>query len=258
MTIDLQDFVSRETMSKFEIYKQTLETWNRRTSLVQADTLPTFQTRHVVDSLQIIPIMLDILGAAPTSNFENDEPQNIYFKNKYFDSVFPFPKDLNASFRSYLTENHKKVEDLLSPYNTVPILDMGTGAGFPGMVLAMCGFTNVTLCESNQRKCLFLEEVARQTKTKVSVINERVENLKPSYEIIVSRACCSLDQLCKMMGIVSRETSATGIFHKGSTWKDEVKEAMLKWDFNLRAYQSITAEESVVLSIHNLREIKKL
>ena len=57
------------------------------------------------------------------------------------------------------------------------ILDIGSGAGFPGMILAMMGNNNVNLIESDQKKCIFMREVARLTNTKVKIYNCRIEDL---------------------------------------------------------------------------------
>ena len=49
------------------------------------------------------------------------------------------------------------------------VYDLGSGAGFPGMVLAIMGRNDMVLCESNNKKCSFLEEVKKQTHTKVII-----------------------------------------------------------------------------------------
>ena len=58
------------------------------------------------------------------------------------------------------------------------IVDIGTGAGFPGLVLAIYGYSNIQLVESNLKKTIFLSEVARKTKISVKIVNQRAENLK--------------------------------------------------------------------------------
>lgn len=209
--MNLEELVSGETIVKFNIYKNMLKEWNNQTLLVQVDTLNDFIPRHVIDSFQIIPLILE-------------------------------------------TDSLNDLEKLIQKKSMVSILDIGSGSGFPGMILAMCGFANITLCESNLKKCIFLEEVARKTNTPVTIINSRAENLKKKYEIIVSRACCDLERLCTFMNGVSNENGATGIFHKGASWKSEVRDASVKWNFDLKTHKSITHEESVVLIVQKLQK----
>ncbi len=134
------------------------------------------------------------------------------------------------------------------------IADIGTGAGFPGMILAMMGYQNVTLFESNVKKVIFLSEISRITKTKVLIKNERIETVKNKYDIFVSRACCSLSLLLRYMIDVSRETNPIGIFHKGQNFTSEEVTARENWLFDIEKYQSITSSDSVIVKITNVRE----
>ena len=67
----------------------------------------------------------------------------------------------------------------LLPQGIHRLVDMGSGAGFPGLVLAVMGVGDVHLIESDARKCAFLREAARITGTPVTVHNARIENLAP-------------------------------------------------------------------------------
>lgn len=131
------------------------------------------------------------------------------------------------------------------------IADIGTGAGFPGMVLSMFGCSNITLVESNRKKISFLGEVARQTNTSVRLLNERAENITSIYEVVLSRACSSLSNLLSLMKNVSRETSA-GIFHKGENHLMEIKEAEQLWKFDYSLYPSVTDSKSKIIIVKNL------
>lgn len=227
MTVQIQQLVSLETLHKFKIYENLLREWNRRTALVQEDTLQEFYTRHILDSLQIIPLVEEITSPSTTQVISS---LSLFFKNT-----------VNLDSHAEKARN-------------VSIIDVGSGAGFPGMILAMCGFSNVVLCESNQKKCIFLEEVARQTKTKVIILNERVEKASDKFEIILSRACTDLETLCSIMVHASKNASSVGIFHKGRRWQSEAKAAGLSWLFDLHSYKSITSDDGVILSLQNLRK----
>ena len=56
------------------------------------------------------------------------------------------------------------------------ILDFGSGAGFPGLVLAMMGNENINAVESDEKKCIFLKEVARLSNTKIKIHNSELKN----------------------------------------------------------------------------------
>ncbi len=69
------------------------------------------------------------------------------------------------------------------------VIDIGTGAGFPGLVLSLCGF-NVTMIESRRKRCAFLETAARSCGVKARIVNSRVEETGPfpAGSVFTSRA----------------------------------------------------------------------
>lgn len=107
----------------------------------------------------------------------------------------------------------------------VRILDFGTGAGFPGMVLAMCGF-NVTLVESDQKKCVFLENVSRETNTSVRVICSRVEQFvsRETFDVVCARGVASLSTLINISEHLTQKNHSTGLFLKGENVDIELSE----------------------------------
>lgn len=226
MMLPIENLLSPSTLRKFKTYQLLLEEWNQRTSLVQENTLSDFYNRHIIDSLQIIPLL--------TSLNTPLEEQNT-------------PPILAC------IESGMMLDNPAANGRELPIIDVGTGAGFPGLVLAMCGFSNITLCESNFKKCVFLGEVARQTGTVVSIVNKRVEDVVEKYDVVLSRALTELVKLCFIMKQVSRTPNSLGVFHKGKAWKDEVKDAHKCWEFELGCYKSITSHEGVILSLNQLK-----
>lgn len=96
------------------------------------------------------------------------------------------------------------------------IVDLGTGAGFPGMVLAMCGYT-VTLVDSDQKKCVFLENVSRETNTPVKIVCSRVEQFVPreTFDIVCSRGVAALSTLIEISEHLVKEGHSKGLFLKG-------------------------------------------
>lgn len=224
MVLSVENLVSETTIHKFKIYESLLTEWNQRTSLVQQETLNDFYNRHILDSLQIIPLL---------------DP--------------PTATSVDLDIAAIFSGQSKVRLDVLTPeIKKLSIIDVGTGAGFPGLVLAICGFNNITLCESNFKKCIFLEEVARQTRTVVSIVNERAENLTDKFDVVLSRALTELKNLCPIMEQLSHNSDTFGLFHKGKTWDDEVRKARKSWDFDVSCYKSLTSDASVIISLNKL------
>jgi 16S rRNA (guanine527-N7)-methyltransferase len=132
------------------------------------------------------------------------------------------------------------------------IVDLGSGAGFPGMALAIYGYKNVHLIESDKRKILFLKEVSRITDTRVFLHNCRIENNNiEKIDIFISRACASLDDLLQLIAFkVSRETIC--LFHKGKNYSKECDEALVNWQYDMSVYPSVSNSESVILQLSNI------
>lgn len=106
------------------------------------------------------------------------------------------------------------------------VLDIGSGAGFPGMVLAMCGY-NVTLLDSDQKKCVFLENVSRETKTPVQIICARIEDYisqEGGFDIITARGVASLSKLISLSSQVTKKDQTIGLFLKGENVDAELSD----------------------------------
>jgi 16S rRNA (guanine527-N7)-methyltransferase len=149
--------------------------------------------------------------------------------------------------------------DALQLVNSIPdlsqtIIDLGSGAGFPGMVLAIAGASDMHLVESDGKKITFLKEVARLTKTPVCIHHTRIEN-KPiaSANIITSRACASLE---KLIGYASFYISHGTIclFHKGKNYITEIEDAKKTWHFDYTITPSVTDTSGVILTLRHIRE----
>lgn len=141
--------------------------------------------------------------------------------------------------------------------------DLGTGAGFPGLVLAILGHGrpgfHVDLIESNQRKCAFLRTAVRETGAPASVHHGRAEHVVPQLwqgsvnhsDCVTSRALAPLTALLSYAEpLLTR--GALGAFHKGEEWAREVEEARRKWDFAITAHPSRLGE-GAILEISGLR-----
>jgi len=124
-------------------------------------------------------------------------------------------------------------------------LDLGAGAGFPGLVTAILladePDARVDLVESNLGKAAFLRTVARETGAPAFVHSERIEAAVPRFtgniEAVSARALAGLPRLLGLAAPVL-EAGAVGVFHKGRDFPVEVNEALRDWAFNLVEHPS--------------------
>jgi 16S rRNA (guanine527-N7)-methyltransferase len=138
--------------------------------------------------------------------------------------------------------------------------DLGSGAGFPGMVIAVLAKTEapdlrVTLVESDKRKAAFLQQTARLLGVETEVKSERIEDLAPvCADVVSARALAPLVKLC---GYAARHVAPEGcsVFPKGSRWEEEVKEARKVWDFDLETHDSVTDPQASILVLRNIRHV---
>lgn len=80
------------------------------------------------------------------------------------------------------------------------VIDVGTGAGFPGMILSLCGYS-VIMVESRRKRCAFLETAARKCGVSCRVVNSRIEDAGPfpRDSVFTSRAVKGLDEMVKLI-----------------------------------------------------------
>jgi 16S rRNA (guanine527-N7)-methyltransferase len=139
------------------------------------------------------------------------------------------------------------------PRGTNTLVDMGSGAGFPGLVLAIMGVPRVTLIEADRRKAVFLREVARRVEVDVEVRAERLEaTAKTIVDVVTARALAPLpDLLAWSVGFVGPNT--TCLFLKGGNVEHELTEAAAGWMMTMKRYPSLTHPEGTVLELTDVR-----
>jgi len=158
----------------------------------------------------------------------------------------------------------------LAPHGARSWADLGSGAGFPGLVIAILladapslrlrgeGMPpRVTLIESDSRKCAFLREVARETGVTVEILSTRIElpatqAKLDSPEVVSARALAPLDRLLGLAAPLF--TPATvGVFLKGRDATAEIETAAKAWTFAVEMVPSITEATGRVVVIRDLQ-----
>lgn len=198
----------KKIKENLEIYKNLLLKWQKAINLVSRGTLKDIWTRHIEDSLQLIP---------------------------------------------FLRGNS--------------VLDMGSGGGFPGMVLAIVsqeteflkqfGISEsfeVTCVDSDHRKMLFLSEVARQTSTKANIITDRIENVEGEFDTVTARGFAEL----KILIGFAKKYSNYGVFLKGEKVNQEIEDAKKLFNFEYEIFNSVTDKSGSIVVVYNIKDVENL
>jgi 16S rRNA (guanine527-N7)-methyltransferase len=196
--------VSRETLERLDRFVELLLDWQRRVNLIAPSTEPVLWTRHIADSLQLLP---------------------------------------------------------LAPEGRV-WADLGTGAGFPGLVIACALADNpgahVHLVESNTKKIAFLREAARVAAVPAEVhalrIAEFVKKAPAGIEVVTARALASLPELLDVTYPLLKR-GAVGVFPKGQGAAAELTEAAKCWRIQQTLAVSRTDPKARIIVVRGLEPI---
>ena len=140
--------------------------------------------------------------------------------------------------------------------NKKRILDIGSGAGFPAIVCAICSNNNFDLVEANKKKCRFLNEVKEIINIKnIFIHHSRIENLKiiKNFDYISARAVTSLDKLLKY-AFKFYTKGMYCVFLKGKTVSKEIEVAKKKFVFHTKFIKSVTNHDGKILLIKNIKK----
>lgn len=148
----------------------------------------------------------------------------------------------------------------LAPPDARTWADLGSGAGFPGLVVAILAADlrpalRVRLIEADQRKAAFLRTVCRETGVSADIVAERIESATPSEADVVSAR--ALAPLAPLLAMAERHLRPGGVclFPKGARYRDEVAEALETYTFDCENYPSKTDAESVILKIGDIGRV---
>ena len=183
--------------------------------------------------------------------------------NKYKDFLLKSNKLLNLIGKT--TENQiftRHFVDSAQIYDLIEdkseIIDLGSGAGFPGVVLKILMDNNkvkgnITLIDKSQKKCKFLQDLSDKLGLIFKIVNLKIENFKfNKISTIVSRAfkktVDTIDILFK-----NNDKIRSIILMKGKTYQHELEEAKKKYTFDVEKFRSITSDESYILKISNIK-----
>lgn len=191
--------VSRETEAKLREFLALLQRWNARINLVADRDEESLWQRHVLDSLQLAPLL---------------------------------------------------------PSGGGPIVDLGSGAGFPGLILALASNRPTHLVESDRRKAAFLIEAARTLGlSEVKIHPTRIEAaILPPAAVVSARALAPLPDLLRHAQRLLAP-GGTALFPKGRTAEQELTAAAQGWNMRVERFPSRTDPASTILRISEIRPV---
>lgn len=135
-------------------------------------------------------------------------------------------------------------------------LDLGSGAGFPGIVLAILGVGETHLVESDQRKVLFLREAARVSGAAATVHHGRIEAAAaPMADVITARALAPLPDLLNLAARFATPQTIL-LLPKGQDVEQELTEATKYWSMEVERLPSQTDPAGVILRLKGLRRVR--
>jgi 16S rRNA (guanine527-N7)-methyltransferase len=138
------------------------------------------------------------------------------------------------------------------PSSAQNLIDLGSGAGLPGLVLAILGVPGIELVEADSRKAAFLREAARITGAEVMIRPCRIQAVPPHpVDVVTARACAPLDRLLDLAASFLAP-EAVCLFPKGERFNEELTLARKAWTMNVTVEQSLSDRRGVVLRLQQV------
>jgi 16S rRNA (guanine527-N7)-methyltransferase len=140
----------------------------------------------------------------------------------------------------------------LLPPGARSLVDLGSGAGLPGLVLAILGARGVELIEADSRKCAFLAEASRVAGAAVTIHRQRIEDLPPhAVDVVTARALSPLDRLLPLAArFFARDTVC--LFLKGERAAQELTLARKAWTMTAVRHRSRSDPRGVILELQQI------
>lgn len=142
-------------------------------------------------------------------------------------------------------------------------LDLGSGGGLPGIVIAILGTPtglSMSLVESNNKKAAFLRSCGAELGLSVEIVVERIEKIEPrrAPDCISARALAALPTLFDLTSRwLAPGTQAKALLHKGRDFQREIQQARDEWDFDLIEHVSVVDAMSRVLEVSNVKRLER-
>ena len=184
---------------------------------------------------------------------------------KYEDILIKSNKDMNLIGKSTIDNlwirhflDSAQVIDFIDK-NDKSLVDIGSGAGFPGLVIALMSLDrkislNVKLLEKSPKKTKFLKKLINDLGLNVEVINKNIftDNILFSSDVLVARAFKPLEVTLELIHNKAKNWKKIFIY-QGKSGKKELLQASKIWDIGYKQRMSVTSNDSVVIEINKLK-----
>ncbi len=185
---------------------------------------------------------------------------------KYEKILIKHNKNLNLVGKStidYIWQRHfldsAQVIDFIDK-NDKTLVDMGSGAGFPGLVLAILAkeknfSLKIKLIEKSPKKVKFLKHVIKEMHLDTQVLNQNIlkDKIKISEDVFVARAFKPLKIILELIHNKAQNWKKIFVF-LGKTGKNELLQASKSWDIEYKQRVSVTSNDSIVVEINKLKK----
>ena len=184
-----------------------------------------------------------------------------YLINTYIDKLIETNQSLNLVGSSTLQNPwDRHINDSLQLSNFITkknssIVDLGTGAGIPGLILSIYGYKNLCLVDSKAKKIKFIKDFADENNIEVKTICSRAENIKnKKFDFVICRAFSPLINILYYSLFFSKKNTSL-LFLKGRSVKKEIEDAKKKFNFKYKLFPSKSAGGGFVISISKFKKI---
>ena len=162
---------------------------------------------------------------------------------------------LHDLWRRHMLDSAQLVRYL--PAGARVVTDLGSGAGFPGLVLAIVADLHVHLVESIGRKTAFLQEAARITRARVTIHRDRIESVEPwASDAVTARALAPLSDLLALaapfLHPATPDVDPVCLFLKGAQAEQELTDARKSWKIAVERFPSLAESAGCVLRIRGV------
>jgi len=163
------------------------------------------------------------------------------------------PSTIDVAWDRHINDS-LQLTDFILKRNT-SIIDLGTGAGLPGLILHIFGYKNTLLIDSKMKKINFIKDFAFENNLEIKTICTRVEKIKnQKFDFIVCRAFAPLIQLLDYSRFFTKKNTSL-LFLKGRNVKKEIDDAKKSFSFEYDLYPSKSEGNGFVLKINKYKKL---
>ncbi len=158
------------------------------------------------------------------------------------------PSTIDIAWDRHINDSLQLCEFILK--KNASIVDLGTGAGLPGVILYIVGYTNILLIDSKMKKINFIKDFAHEQSLEIKTICTRVEKIKnQKFDFIICRAFAPLPKLLDYSRFFNKKNTSL-LFLKGRSVKKEILDAKKSFNFEHNLYPSQSEGDGYVLKIN--------